>query len=80
MTRLLNRGLNFAILPLKLDLTQLLVDFKRFERSFVWQKYWFGREFEEPYVAPLFKTKRTNFPKNYSVPKGVQKVIGNVKS
>ena len=33
MNKLLNRGLNFAVLPLKLDLTEVLVDFKRFERS-----------------------------------------------
>ena len=35
MVALLNRGLIFAILPLKLDLTQVLVDFKRFERSII---------------------------------------------
>ena len=31
MINLLNRGLNFAILPIKLDLTQVLVDYKYFE-------------------------------------------------
>ena len=39
MENLLNRGFNFSILPLKLDLTQVLVDFKRFERSVIWQEY-----------------------------------------
>ena len=31
MEKVLNRGLNFAIMPLKLNLTQVLVDYKRFE-------------------------------------------------
>ena len=44
MINLLNCGLNFAILPLNLDLTQVLVDFKRFERSMIWKEFWFGRE------------------------------------
>ena len=39
MDNLLNRGLNFAILPLKMDLTQVLVDFKRFERTMVWREF-----------------------------------------
>ena len=43
MENLLNRGFNFAILPLKPDLTQVLVDFKSFERSVIWQEY-FHRE------------------------------------
>ena len=80
MTRLLNRGFNFCILPMKLDMTQLLVDLKRFERSVVWQEFWYGREFEKPYVAPIFKTKKTNFPKNYSVPKGVHTFVRSVRS
>ena len=80
MNRLLNRGLNFAILPIKLDLTQLLVDFKKFERSVVWKEFWHGREVEEPYVVPIFRTKKTNFPKNYSVPKGLKTFLGSIKS
>ena len=43
MNKLLNRGLNFAILPLKLDITQVLVDFKRFERSTIWHEFWYRR-------------------------------------
>ena len=30
MNKLINRGLNFTILPFKLDITEVLVDFKRF--------------------------------------------------
>ena len=44
METLLNRGLNFAVLPNKLDIIQVLVDWKRFERTMIWREWWFGRE------------------------------------
>ena len=37
MESVLNRGLNFGFLPLKLDLTQVLTDFERFERTMIWK-------------------------------------------
>ena len=36
MESVLNRGLNFCILPLNLDITQVLVEFSRFERTMRW--------------------------------------------
>ena len=39
MENLLNRGLKFTILPLKLDITHKLVDFRRFERSAIWHEF-----------------------------------------
>ena len=44
MENVLNKGLNFAILPLKLDLTQVLTDFKRFERTMIWKEFWHNRD------------------------------------
>ena len=44
MESLLNRGLNFAILPKKLDITQVLVDFRKFERSVTWKEYFYNQE------------------------------------
>ena len=44
MEKVLNRGLNFCVLPLKLDLTPVLVDFKRFEHTMIWHEFWYGRE------------------------------------
>ena len=35
MEKVLNRGLNFAFLPKSLDLTQILSDYKRFERNMI---------------------------------------------
>ena len=39
MDKVLNRGLKFAIMPLKLDITQVLTDFRRFERDMVWKEF-----------------------------------------
>ena len=44
MDELLNLGLKFAILPLKLDITQVLVDFKRYKQSLVWKEFFDGKE------------------------------------
>ena len=72
MNNLLNRALNFSLLPIKLDITQLLVDFNRFSRAVIWAEYWFEREKDKNYTAPLFKTKKLNLPKNYSSPIGLK--------
>ena len=56
MKNLLNRGFNFSILPLKLDKTQVLVDFKRFERSMIWQEYFHGTESDGDSRSKIFKT------------------------
>ena len=59
MEKVLNKGLNFAILPLNLDITMVLVYFKRFEGSFVWKEFWYGKNNDKPYVQPLLKTNKT---------------------
>ena len=56
MEKVLNRGLNFCILPLNLDITQVLVDFHRFERSMIWYEFWYGRE-KQNKPTPIFKTE-----------------------
>ena len=63
MEEVLNLGLNFAVLPKKLDITQVLSDFKRFERSMVWKEYFFNKETNEEYARPMFKHRKTNLPK-----------------
>ena len=80
MENLLNRGLNFTILSPKLDITQTLVEFKQFERSAIWHEFWFGRQPEEQYEQPLFKTQKSNLPKNYTVPQGLKTFLGAIKS
>ena len=80
MESLLNRGLNFAITPDKLDVTQIHVDFKRFERSVRWHEYWFEREKEEEQKASIFKLKKNNLPKNHKPPNDLTTFLGAVKS
>ena len=82
MEQLLNRGLNFSILPNKMDLTQVLTDFKRFERSVVWHEFWYGREKDvgEERKEPIFPTHKTNMPKNHTVPEGLKVFLNSVKS
>ena len=63
MENLLNRGFNFSILPLKLDLTQVLVDFKRFERSVIWHEFFHGYESDIDFKERIFKSDKNNHPK-----------------
>ena len=63
MRNLLNRGFNFSILPLKLDLTQVLVDFKRFERSIIWHEFFHGTENYGDFKGRIFKSSKSNLPK-----------------
>ena len=80
MENLLNRGLKFAVLPLKLDITQVLVDFKQFERSTIWKEFWYGREQNADKKIPIFRNKKHNLPKNYQVPDGLKTFLNSVKS
>ena len=63
MQEVLNLGLNFTIMPKKLDITQVLSDFKRFERNMLWKEFFYGKENNDQYKPPLFKSKKTNLPK-----------------
>ena len=40
MTKILNRGLNFCITPLKLNITDILVEYPKFERKMKWKEFW----------------------------------------
>ena len=76
MENLLNRGLKFTILPLKLDITQTLVDFRRFERSTIWHEFWFGTDPKIEIAIPIFQVQRNNMPKNYATPQGLKTFWG----
>ena len=79
MKDLLNLCLKFAILPLKLNTTQVLVDFLAYERNRVWREFFNDIE-EEGYTPPIFKTKKYIFPKNHNTPTGLKTILGAVKS
>ena len=80
MLKLLNRGLNFIVLPYKLDITQTLVEFDRFERSIIWHEYWFGQKNLEEKEKPLYKTQKNYLPNNYTVPQGLKTFLSAIKS
>ena len=77
---MLNRGFNFPLLPLKLDITQTLVEYKRFERAAIWNKFHHGKDDQETNDEPIFKTYKTNLPKNYTSPEGLKTFLSSVKS
>ena len=80
MKSLLSRALNFAVLPIKLDLTEVLVDLNRFARSAIWQEYWYGKEKDKDYKAPIFKNQKQNMPKNHKTLKGLKTFLTAIKS
>ena len=47
----------------KLDITQTLVDYRIFERSIIWMEFFHGKEQEESFEIPIFKTYKNNMPK-----------------
>ena len=65
-------------MPFKLDITQILVEYKRFDRSGLWWEYHYGKE--QDYKDPIFKTLKTNLPKNHSIPDGLKVFLKSVKS
>ena len=80
MESLLNRGFKFSILPLKLDITQFLVVFKRFERSVIWHEFFYGSESDGDRKLRIFKSNKTNLPNNYKTPEGLKTFLGSIKS
>ena len=78
MEKVLNRGLNFSILPKKMDMTQLRVDLKRFKRSAIWKEYFYGRD-QGKLEKQIFKTNKSNLPKNYQIPEGLKIFLNSVE-
>ena len=55
----LNRGLNFCILPPKLDITQKIVEFRKFERAVIWHEFHYGSETNIETSEKKFRTEKT---------------------
>ena len=64
MTNVLNKGLNFSVLPKKIDNTQVLAEYKRFERTMTWKEYWFDEDDNsvDTKKESIFKIEKHNFP------------------
>ena len=80
MKNLLGRAFNFAVLPLKLDITEVLVDFNKFARAAYWQEYWYNQEREEEYEKPIFKSHKSNLPNKHNTPKRLKTFLESIKS
>ena len=77
----LNRGLNFSVLPQKLNLTQVLADLSKFERTMVWIEFFHDKDDDDDYSGPpLFKEQKTNMPKDHNTPQGLKTFINSVRS
>ena len=61
-------------------MTQVHVDLRRFERTLIWQEFWFGREEQGNIEESIFKEQKTNMPKNHSVPEGLKMFLNAIKS
>jgi len=78
MENVLNRGLNFCVMPNKLDLTQVLMEFRKFERTMIWQEFWHGTDTET--TVPIFKSNKTNLPKKHKTPPNLKIYLSSFKS
>ncbi len=55
MSKILNRGLNFCVTPNSPNVTELLVDYRKFERKMRWKEFFHDKEDEDKeYIPPIF--------------------------
>ena len=63
MIKILNRGINFCITPLKLNITEILVDYRKFERKMKWKEFWSEQDQTDNNFKPeLFPKEKSNLP------------------
>ena len=69
MSRLLNRGLNFCVTPNTLNVTELLVDYRKFERKMRWKEFFNDNEDDNSeYTPPIFPREKSNLPPKGGAP------------
>ena len=54
--------------------------YKRFERSVIWQEYFFNYEEDVDFEHQIFRSQKTNLPKNYKSPDGLKIFLNSIKS
>ena len=67
-------------MPNKIDITQVLVDIKRFERACIWTKFHHGKDDKDTQNEQTFKKNKTNLPQKYTVPEDLNIFLNAVKS
>ena len=63
----------------KLDITEVLVDLKKFFRAAIWQEYWHNREKDPVYKQPIFKSHKSNLPKNHPTPSRLKVFLNSIR-
>ena len=56
------------------------MDFSRFERSVIWHEYFHRSERDGDAKKKIFKTNKSNLPKNYKTPDGLKTYLSSIKS
>ena len=81
MLKVLNKGLNYSILPHKIDNTLVLTEFRRFERTILWNEFWKekGNNEENKKTKSIFKILKNNFP-NYKSSESLKAFLNSIKS
>jgi hypothetical protein len=84
MTKILNRGLNFCVTPLTLNLTEVLVDYRKYERKVKWVEFFSDQnedndpDTEIEWKPEIFRKEKSNLPPNTS--NAVKTFLNSVKS
>ncbi len=79
MIKILNRGLNFCVTPLTLNVTEVLVDYRKYERKVKWVKFFSDQvDDTEEWKLEIFRKEKTNLPPNTS--NAVKTFLSSVKS
>jgi hypothetical protein len=84
MKSVLNRGLNFCVTPLTLNITNVLVDYRKYERSIKWTKFFASQDndtdsdSESSWKKDIFPKEKLNIPPNSS--SAVKIFLSGVKS
>ena len=45
----------------------------------VWKEFWYNSDKDEAYEGPIFKERKSNFPRNHRAPKDLQDYLVAVK-
>jgi hypothetical protein len=78
MKNVLSKGLNFCVTPEQINLTELLVDFRKFERSMKWKEHFKDEIEEEEWKTEIFPKEKTNLPPKNS--KHLETFLTGIKS
>ena len=84
MKTILNRGLNFCVSPLTLNITNILVEYRKYERTVKWVEFFADKDTESEFDTEsswkkeIFPKEKSNVPPNSST--AVKTFLNSVKS